>query len=131
MNQEIMNGEAGRLLPAAPCSATCNECGGSHEPSGARTDCIRHWKLRALQAEDAALVQKIYGGQMGMELRRWLDEQTVTSDNIGEIRRRCFMPWASEWNALVRAETAEREKSPNSIYWPIPPGLRSTGIASS
>lgn len=59
------------------------------------------------------LVQKIYGGVMGSELRRWLDEQTITSENIGEIRRRCFMPWGSAWNALVRDETAEREKSPN------------------
>lgn len=39
----------------------CCECGGSHEPSGARTDCIRHWKLRALQAENKLLVNKIYG----------------------------------------------------------------------
>ena len=49
------------------------------------------------------------GGEMVMELRRWLDEQTITSDNIGDIRRRCFMPFPSAWNALVRDETAERE----------------------
>lgn len=110
---ETSDGQAGRGFGAAHGSATCHECGGSHEPSGARSDCIRHWKLRALQAENAALVQKIYGGQMGMELRRWLDAQTITGDSIGEIRRRCFMPWDSEWNALVRDETAEREKSPN------------------
>lgn len=89
----------------------CGECGGDHEPSGARYDCIRHWKLRALQAEDAALVQKVYGGQMGTELRVWLDHQVINSDNIGAIRRRCFVPWDSAWNELVRNETAEREVS--------------------
>ena len=114
MNQQASNGEAGRLLPAALGSATCHECGGSHEPSGARSDCIRHWKRRAVEAENDVLVQKVYGGEWACELRRWLDEQTIASENIGDIRRRCFMPWASSWNALVRAETAEREKSPNA-----------------
>ena len=60
------------------------------------------------------LVQTIYGGAMETELRRWLDELTITGDNIGDIRRRCFMPWPSKWNAFVRYETAEREKSPNA-----------------
>lgn len=39
----------------------CFECGGSHEPSGARSDCIRHWKRRAIEAENALLVKKVYG----------------------------------------------------------------------
>jgi hypothetical protein len=43
------------------------------------------------------------------ELIAWLDQQVITSDNIGEIRRRLFMPWASQWNAIVRDETAQRE----------------------
>lgn len=38
----------------------CSECGGSHEPSGARIDCIRYWKLRALMAEDKLLVRQIW-----------------------------------------------------------------------
>lgn len=42
---------------------TCCECGGNHEPSGARTDCIRHWKLRAIEAENCILVEKIYGSE--------------------------------------------------------------------
>lgn len=53
-------------------------------------------------------------GGIECELRRWLDLQTITSDNIGSIRRRCFMPWDSAWNALVRDETAMREKSPST-----------------
>lgn len=38
----------------------CVECGGNHEPSGARLDCLRHWKLRAIKAENELLVNKIY-----------------------------------------------------------------------
>lgn len=38
----------------------CAECGGDHEPSGARIDCIRYWKLRALQAENRILVDRIF-----------------------------------------------------------------------
>lgn len=39
----------------------CGECGGEHEPSGARLDCIRHWKRRAVNAENEANVLKSYG----------------------------------------------------------------------
>ena len=49
------------------------------------------------------------------ELRKWLDTQDITSDNIGNIRRRCFVPWDSAWNSLVRDETAARE-TPNDIW---------------
>lgn len=38
-------------LSPAPGSALCCECGGNHEPSGARSDCIGHWKRLALNAE--------------------------------------------------------------------------------
>lgn len=51
-------------------------------------------------------------GVMHKELTDWLDQQTITSDNIGEIRRRLFMPWSSPWNAIVRDETAARERKP-------------------
>jgi len=30
----------------------CGECGGEHEPSGARSDCILFWKRRAIAATD-------------------------------------------------------------------------------
>jgi uncharacterized protein len=43
------------------------------------------------------------------ELRIYLDGQKINSENIGEIRRACFVPWDSEWNAFVRDETAARE----------------------
>jgi hypothetical protein len=43
------------------------------------------------------------------ELCAWLDEQNITSENIGQIRRQLFVPWSSEWNAIVRDETASRE----------------------
>ncbi len=36
----------------------CGECGGDHEPTGARTDCIIHWKRRALNAEIKAISEK-------------------------------------------------------------------------
>ncbi len=39
----------------------CGECGGDHEPSGARTDCIIHWKRRAVEAENKLNVVKCYG----------------------------------------------------------------------
>lgn len=47
------------------------------------------------------------------ELRNWLKTQTVTSANIGEIRAQCFVPWVSEWNGIVRDETALRENQPD------------------
>lgn len=89
----------------------CNECGGEHERSGARSDCIRHWQLRALQAENTVSVEKHYGGILGAELRQWLNGQDINGGNIGSIRRQCFVPWDSNWNALVRDETAGREKN--------------------
>ncbi len=45
------------------------------------------------------------------ELREWLDKQEINPETIGTIRRRCFLPWGSQWNAIVRKETADREKS--------------------
>jgi hypothetical protein len=40
---------------------------------------------------------------------RYLDSITITSDNIGEIRRSLFMPFECGWNGWVRDETANRE----------------------
>lgn len=54
-------------------------------------------------------------GNLANELRKWLDEQDITPDTIGNIRRRCSMPWDGAWNALVRDETAAREL-PNDIW---------------
>ena len=44
------------------------------------------------------------------ELCLWLDQQVITGDNIGDIRRQCFVPWDSAWNGIVREETAARER---------------------
>jgi hypothetical protein len=43
------------------------------------------------------------------ELCAYLDSLTITGENIGDIRRSCFVPWDSAWNGIVRDETAERE----------------------
>lgn len=48
---------------------------------------------------------------LAQELRKWLDQQEITGENIGTIRGRCFVPWESDWNAVVRDETALREIS--------------------
>ena len=45
------------------------------------------------------------------ELRDYLDSQEITSDNIGNMRRQLFVPWHSEWNGIVRDETAVRENN--------------------
>lgn len=50
---------------------------------------------------------------MKQELVKYLDSLTITSENIGDIRRSCFVPWDSEWNGLVRDLTAEREAAPH------------------
>ena len=47
--------------------------------------------------------------ELEQELRQWLAQQFVTSENIGAVRRRLFVPWSSRWNAIVRDATAERE----------------------
>lgn len=44
------------------------------------------------------------------ELFNYLDQQEITSTNIGDIRRECFMPWDSRWNGIVREQTAARER---------------------
>jgi hypothetical protein len=49
------------------------------------------------------------------ELRVYLDTLTITSDNIGDIRRSLFVPWDSAWNGIVRDETAARERPSTKI----------------
>lgn len=44
------------------------------------------------------------------DLRKYLDTLNINGDNIGGIRASLMMPWDSPWNALVRDETAAREK---------------------
>lgn len=47
---------------------------------------------------------------MVKELIKYLDSIDIHSNNIGDIRRACFVPWDSEWNGFVRNETAKRER---------------------
>jgi RNase P subunit RPR2 len=49
---------------------------------------------------------------LAQELAKYLDTLTITGDNIGDIRRECFVPWDSQWNGIVRDETAAREGRP-------------------
>lgn len=66
----------------------------------------------------ASVWNKIVTGYLEAELKRWLDEQSITSDNIGAIRARLTMPWTSRWNAIVRDETAKREQGkPVPRFW--------------
>lgn len=47
-------GERHSALILCPVQAKCHECGGRHEPSGARSDCIAYWRKRAWNAEGVA-----------------------------------------------------------------------------
>lgn len=104
---------------AAENAVKCFECGGSHEPSGARTDCIRHWKRRAIEAENAVLVNKVYGDPM----LNWLldnlhllevdidagycDEQKKPSANFRSLRYvRGGRPWTAKGEQLERLKAA-------------------------
>lgn len=55
------NACAGLAAPTGSPPVYCGECGGEHEPSGARSTCILHWKRRAVCAENEANVLKTYG----------------------------------------------------------------------
>ena len=50
--------------------------------------------------------------ELKKELRSYLDQTLITSENIGDIRRFLFFPWDSAWNGVVRDETAARENKP-------------------
>ena len=63
--------------------------------------------LSGKQKARAALQHEL---NLHSELCAWLDSRRITSENIGDYRRACFMPWDSRWNAIVRDETAAREK---------------------
>lgn len=51
---------------------------------------------------------------LARELELWLDQQEISGDTIRKVRRLCFLPWDSQWNAIVRDKTAERETSQNA-----------------
>lgn len=47
--------------------------------------------------------------ELRKQMTAYLDALQITSENIGDIRRSMFMPFDSEWNGIVREETAARE----------------------
>lgn len=53
------------------------------------------------------------------ELCIYLDTLIITDDNIGDIRRQCFVPWDSAWNGIVRDETAAREHAAPEYEFPV------------
>ncbi len=88
----------------------CKECGTLH---AVRTD----GKVMAL-ARDAESLKKhaefirYYDGdisKLSLELEAFLDDQDVTSENIGEIRASLLLTESSRWNEMVRDMTAEAE----------------------
>ena len=44
-----------------------------------------------------------------------LDKLEITSENIGEVRRRFFLPFDCEWNGIVRDLTARRENRNQAV----------------
>lgn len=50
------------------------------------------------------------------QLKEYLDGLTITSENIGDIRRSLFVPYDGIWNSVVRDETAVRENKRPGIY---------------
>ena len=69
-------------------SELCNECGGEHEPSGARSDCISFWKRRAIVAVD--LVE--WG-------RALLCSSTPNSKFLDEFQQRSYAKNFGKWLA--------------------------------
>lgn len=78
-----------------PVRPHCYECGGEHEPSGARSDCIRFWKERAV---------------MATELVEWaqplLCSATPNEKHLDEIQAKSwcenFGKWFAESNQIPR-----------------------------
>ena len=60
----------------------CFECGGSHEPSGARTDCINHWKRRAVAAENEVNVLKNYNDSYWKKIAFHRAEKIVELESV-------------------------------------------------
>lgn len=70
----------------------CNECGGAHEPSGARIDCIEHWKRLAVASID--LVEWA---------RALLCNATPNSKFLDEVQQREYARNFGKWRAESHA----------------------------
>ncbi len=71
----------------------CGECGGDHESSGARLDCVRHWKLRTHKAENKLLVSEIYDTKM----RLLKDARTLLSNATPNAKLIPLESQQAEW----------------------------------
>ena len=127
------NSEACAGLAAATGSPLCVECGGNHEPSGARSDCIAHWKRRAVEAENKVLVTKVYG----VPMLNWLldnlhlievdidaaycDEQKTPAASFRSLKYvRGGRPWSRKGESLERLKAAiEREMNHVHEWHPV------------
>lgn len=89
-------------------------CSFRHEITKAAWGCDRHVE-RKEKAKGHIYESTMKYLEEAETLRRqlltWLDAQSITSENIGVIRSKCSMPFACEWNAVVRDETAALEKA--------------------
>ena len=94
------------------------ECSTVYREAGAMLKCAD--ELEAVLSASAVSPRGLVidrDADLLVEMRNWLDTQTITGENIGNIRRQLFMPWDSLWNGWVRDETATRERPP----LPLPP----------
>jgi len=119
------------LAPASG-STTCNECGGNHEPSGARIACINHWKRRAIIAENELLVAKCFGDKTldwlvdnvhKIEVdcdAAYCDEQQKPALSFRSLKFHDYRPWCVKGESRGRLRDALRkimalQESPNEI----------------
>jgi hypothetical protein len=70
---------------------------------------LREASKSKITAEDVAVGRLVPKLDLVSELVHYLDGLRITSDNIGQIRRECFVSWSSAYNGIVRDETAARE----------------------
>lgn len=97
------------MIEEIKVSRECPHCRGSLEryedPVAVEIISQRDTKIAALEAEVMELRKD------RSEFINWLLHQNITPENIGNIRRQCFMPYDCSWNAFVRDETAARENT--------------------
>jgi hypothetical protein len=84
------------------------------------TECADRVAALLLEPKESKPDPRAADPRLLQQLRAWLDTLIIHGDNIGDIRRACFMPWDCEWNGIVRDETAQREQST--------PGLRGDAL---
>ena len=103
-----------RMTYACHCGATYVAGSGSH-PAFAKwlTEHMIHVENSSAHgaklAAENAKVEPIISAKFEQELDDFLATRQITSENIGEYRKILYVPWESEWNAMVNAKTAALE----------------------